>query len=97
MYKGARGHGGIQTPIYPPSRIAVSGTRCSGEEEEEEEEEEETEPLSACLPAQNEGIALASAFCLQCLDICSGRSCVTACQLSSPGRWYRAAAASKAS
>lgn len=26
MYEGARGHGGIQTPIYPPSRIArVSG------------------------------------------------------------------------
>lgn len=64
MYKGARGHGGIQTPIYPPSRIArVSGRPVVPLPRERRRRRRRTEPLSACPPAQYEGIALAS-LCL---------------------------------
>lgn len=82
LYKGARGHGGIQTPIYPPSWIArVSGRLVVPSLRGDRR----TEPLSARSPAQYEGIALASALRLHGLtglrrrgwrdavDICSAR------------------------
>lgn len=48
MYKGARGHGGIQTPIYPPSRIArVSGRPVVPLPRERRRRRRRTEPLSA--------------------------------------------------
>ncbi|PTB42352.1 hypothetical protein M441DRAFT_388728 [Trichoderma asperellum CBS 433.97] len=102
MYEGARGHGGIQTPIYPPSRIArVSGRpvvpllKRGGVGEEDDR----AAFCSLASAIRRHRASLCSLpTCMYCADAVGGTLwtsaagglglCVTACQMSSPGRWY---------